>query len=110
MRNQPLYILTEDLNFFYKLKNELDKYKIHFQILDLDSKIPETPSTILTTSNDYNKPENIKVGGTINREFIVKNCSWAKHAQELYQIYNKIIIKEKKSSKMYVGNFFFIKI
>jgi hypothetical protein len=55
LRNQPLYILTEDLNFFYLLKRELDKYKIHFQILDLDSKIPEIPSIILTTSNDYNK-------------------------------------------------------
>jgi len=55
LRNQPLYILTEDLNFFYLLKSELDKYKIHFQILDLDSKIPEIPSIILTTSNDYNK-------------------------------------------------------
>ena len=55
MRNQPLYILTEDLNFFYLLKNELDKYKIHFQILEVDSKIPEIPSIILTTSNDYNK-------------------------------------------------------
>ena len=55
MRNQPLYILTEDLNFFYLLKRELDKYKIHFQILDLDSKIPEIPSIIVTTSNDYIK-------------------------------------------------------
>ena len=55
MRNQPLYILTEDLNFFYLLRSELDKYKIHFQILELDSKIPEIPSIILTTSNDYNK-------------------------------------------------------
>jgi hypothetical protein len=55
LRNQPIYILTEDLNFFYILKNELDKYQIHFQILDLDSKIPEIPSIILTTSNDYKK-------------------------------------------------------
>jgi len=55
LRNQPLYILTEDLNFFYLLRSELDKYKIHFQILELDSKIPEIPSIILTTSNDYNK-------------------------------------------------------
>lgn len=55
MRNQPLYILTEDLNFFYLLKRALDKYKIHFQILNLDSKIPDIPSIILTTSNEYRK-------------------------------------------------------
>ena len=58
MRNQPLYILTEDLNFFYIIKSELDKYKIYFQVLNLDSKIPEIPSIILTTSNDYKKLEN----------------------------------------------------
>ena len=55
MRNQPLYILTEDLNFFYIIKNELDKYKIYFQILNLDSKIPDIPSIVLTTSNDFKK-------------------------------------------------------
>ncbi|MBY8980672.1 MAG: hypothetical protein KGD72_09790 [Candidatus Lokiarchaeota archaeon] len=55
MRNQPLYILTEDLNFFYLLKSELDKYKIHFQILEFGSKIPEIPSIVLTTSNEHKK-------------------------------------------------------
>ena len=55
MRNQPLYILTEDLNFFYKLRNELDKHNIKFQILNLDTKIPTTSSIILTTSDDINK-------------------------------------------------------
>ncbi|MBY9008839.1 MAG: hypothetical protein KGD74_03125 [Candidatus Lokiarchaeota archaeon] len=55
MRNQPLYILTEDLNFFYLLKSELDKNNIHFKILDLDSKIPKIPSIILTTTSDYKK-------------------------------------------------------
>jgi len=58
LRNQPLYILTEDLNFFFLLKSELDKYKIPFQILDLDSKIPKIPSIILTTSSDYKKLTN----------------------------------------------------
>jgi len=55
LRNQPLYILTEDLNFFYIIKSELDKYKIYFQILNLDSKTPDIPSIILTTSNDFKK-------------------------------------------------------
>ena len=55
MRNQPLYILTEDLNFFYMLKNKLDKHKIKFQILNLDAKIPNLSSIILTTFEDVNK-------------------------------------------------------
>ena len=55
MRNQPIYILTEDLNFFYMLKSELDKHKIKFQILNLDAKIPAISSIILTTFEDINK-------------------------------------------------------
>ena len=55
MRNQPLYILTEDLNFFYILKKELDKHNIKFQILNLDAKIPKISSIILTTSEDIDK-------------------------------------------------------
>jgi len=55
LRNQPIYILTEDLNFFYILKNELDKHKIKFQILNLDAKIPNLSSIILTTFEDVNK-------------------------------------------------------
>lgn len=57
MRNQPLYILTEDLNFFYILKNDLDKHNIKFQILNLDAKIPTISSIILTTSEDIDKLE-----------------------------------------------------
>jgi len=55
LRNQPLYILTEDLNFFYMLKNELDKHYIEFQILNLDAKIPTLSSIILTTTEDIDK-------------------------------------------------------
>ncbi len=76
MRNQPLYILTEDLYFFYLLKSELDKYKIHFQILDLDSKIPEIPSIILTTSNDYKKLGN---KNRVNYLVYSKNIDFGKY-------------------------------
>ncbi|MFX0075441.1 MAG: hypothetical protein ACFE96_08365 [Candidatus Hermodarchaeota archaeon] len=57
MRNQPLYILTEDLNFFYMLKRELDKHNVEFQILNLDAKLPTLSSIILTTSEDFEKIE-----------------------------------------------------
>ncbi len=76
MRNQPLYILTEDLNFFYIIKSELDKYKIHFQILDLDSKIPDIPSIILTTSNDYQKLGN---KNRVNYLVYSKNIDFGKY-------------------------------
>jgi len=76
LRNQPLYILTEDLNFFYIIKNELDKYKIHFQILNLGSKIPDIPSIILTTSNDYKKSEN---KNRVNYLVYSKNIDFGKY-------------------------------
>jgi hypothetical protein len=76
LRNQPLYILTEDLNFFYIIKSELDKYKIHFQILNLDSKIPDIPSIILTTSNDYKKHGN---KNRVNYLVYSKNVDFSKY-------------------------------
>jgi len=76
LRNQPLYILTEDLNFFYLIKCELDKYRIHFQILDLDSRIPEIPSIILTTSNDYKKLGN---KNRVNYLIYTKNIDFGKY-------------------------------
>jgi hypothetical protein len=76
LRNQPLYILTEDLNFFYIIKSELDKYKIHFQILNLDSKIPDIPSIILTTSNDYKKHGN---KNRVNYLVYSKNIDFGKY-------------------------------
>ena len=36
----------------------------------------------------YNNPEEIEIGGEINRNFVVKTFSWDKHAKELYHIYN----------------------
>jgi len=76
LRNQPLYILTEDLNFFYLLKSELDKYKIHFKILELDSKIPEIPSIILTTSIDH-----IKLGNKNRVNYLIysKNIDFGRY-------------------------------
>lgn len=55
MSKIPLYILTENLKFFYRLKNGLDKYHLKFQILSNLSKIPKIPSIILTTSNEISQ-------------------------------------------------------
>ena len=76
MRNRSLYILTEDLIFFYMLKNALDKYKIEFQILNLDAKIPTLSSLILTTSEDFDK---LEVRSRDNYLVYVKNCNFDKY-------------------------------
>lgn len=84
MRNQPLYILTEDLNFFYILKNELDKHNIKFQILNLDAKIPSPSSIILTTSEDIDK---LKVSNHKNHLVYSKNYDFEKYIIKVIAAY-----------------------
>ena len=55
MRNKPLYILTENLNFFYKINKRLIEKKIKAEILNPGNKIPNAPSIILTTRNEFEK-------------------------------------------------------
>lgn len=55
MKKNFLYILTENLNFFYKLNKILTEKKISFKVLTLGSKIPNIASLILTTSDDIGK-------------------------------------------------------
>jgi len=50
LRNSPLYILTEDLSFFYRINKELNKLKIPFKILNLNKIITRHSNLILTTS------------------------------------------------------------
>ena len=59
MRNKPIYILTEDLNFFYRINNALNNKKLNFKILSLHDKIPNIPSIILTTFEELDR---IKLG------------------------------------------------
>ncbi len=37
-----------------------------------------------------NNPEEIKIGGKINRKFILNNFNWDSHAKKLYSIYKKL--------------------
>ncbi|MBY9014141.1 MAG: hypothetical protein KGD68_00475 [Candidatus Lokiarchaeota archaeon] len=55
MRNQPLYILTENLNFFYIINERLIEKRIKAEILNPGNKIPNTPSIILTTRDEFEK-------------------------------------------------------
>ena len=55
MRNKPLYILTENLNFFYKINKRLIEKRIKAKILNPGNKIPNAPSIILTTRDEFEK-------------------------------------------------------
>lgn len=55
LRNSPLYILTEDLSFFFRINKELNKVRIPFKILNLNKVIPRAPSIILTTFKEVEK-------------------------------------------------------
>ncbi|MHA1438757.1 MAG: hypothetical protein ACTSPD_14395 [Promethearchaeota archaeon] len=54
MRNN-IFVLTENLNFFYCLNRELKHLNIIFKVLNIGGKIPELPFLILTTSEELKK-------------------------------------------------------
>ncbi|MFW9781938.1 MAG: hypothetical protein ACFFFB_06610 [Candidatus Heimdallarchaeota archaeon] len=55
MRKLPLYIFTEDLNFFYRLNKALKEKNIPFKISNIPNKIPNFPSIILTTVKELDR-------------------------------------------------------
>ena len=55
MRKKPIYILTDDLNFFYRVNKLLNNKKLNFKILNFWDKIPNIPSIILTTSQELDR-------------------------------------------------------
>jgi len=57
LRLKPIYILTENLNFFYKIINGLKDKRVQFRILTFWDKIPNIPSVILTTSKESSQIE-----------------------------------------------------
>ena len=58
MKNKTLYVLTEDLSFFYNLNKELNNLKIKFKILNFDWKIPNISCIIITTNKEYERIKN----------------------------------------------------
>lgn len=58
-----LYVLTENLNFFYKLNKELNRFHIPFNILSLKNKFPTFPSIILTTLEEVKNREHFQKKG-----------------------------------------------
>jgi len=58
-------VLTENLNFFYRLNKELNHLNIEFKILSRSSKVPDISSLLLTTSGEIknfrNNYKNLKI-------------------------------------------------
>ncbi|TFF95467.1 MAG: hypothetical protein EU544_02710 [Promethearchaeota archaeon] len=54
MRN-IIFLLTEDLNFFYRINKELKSLGIKFKIRNFRDKIPNFPSIIITTTKEIDK-------------------------------------------------------
>lgn len=56
-----IFVLTDDLNFFYRLNKELQHLKIKFKVLSIVNKIPNIPNSIvLSTSKEMIKFENVE--------------------------------------------------
>ena len=63
MRKLPLYIFTEDLNFFYRVKKSLDDKRLRLRVLPIRNKLPRTSSIVITTVNEI---ENIGFASETN--------------------------------------------
>lgn len=57
-------MLTNRLDFFYKLNRELKKLKLKFKILNFSSKIPDNDAVILTTQEEMYRIAQKKKGNT----------------------------------------------
>ncbi|MFX0043079.1 MAG: hypothetical protein ACFE8L_09215 [Candidatus Hodarchaeota archaeon] len=67
MRNKVLYVYTENLNFFYRINNELNRLNIKSKILNIGAKLPFHSSVILTTSEDLQQFKN----SNKNKNFLI---------------------------------------
>ncbi len=52
---KKIYVLTEDLSFFFQLNKELNHRNISFKILNIGNKIPEFNALLLTTCEELVK-------------------------------------------------------
>jgi hypothetical protein len=96
LRLKPIYILTENLNFFYKINKGLKEKRIQFRILSFWDKLPNISSVILTTSKESskidiaNKDINLLeyVDGDDINQYIIKVLAINKLG---YQYYDKLL-------------------
>ncbi|MFX0105724.1 MAG: hypothetical protein ACFE75_09550 [Candidatus Hodarchaeota archaeon] len=52
---KKIFVLTEDMSFFFRLNKELTYRNISFKILNIRNKIPEFGALILTTCEEFDK-------------------------------------------------------
>lgn len=50
-----IFLLSEDLNFFYRINKELERLNIRFKILNIWNILPKIQSIIITTSKEIKK-------------------------------------------------------
>lgn len=112
-----MYILTENLNFFYKLNKIFTEKKISFKVLTLGSKIPSIASLILTTSEEIRKFEtknnNVKFliysPETIFDEYILRVL--AAYRIEYKEYYSKLTFSIDPGKKIglmvFLDNYYF---
>lgn len=117
MKKKFLYILTENLNFFYKLNKIFTEKKISFKVLTLGSKIPSIASLILTTSEEIRKFEtknnNVKFliysPETIFDEYILRVL--AAYRIEYKEYYSKLTFSIDPGKKIglmvFLDNYYF---
>ena len=87
-------MLTEDLNFFYRLNKELQRLQIKFKVLNTKTKIPNIPSsTILTTFKEMINFENVD-------RLKYKILSYAKE-ENFEQFIVKVLAVKKIGNKNY---------
>ena len=89
-----IFVLTEDLNFFYRLNKEFERLQLKFKVLNIGDKIPNIHnSIILSTVKEMKKFENVDgIKGKI--------LSYAKE-DDFEQYIVKILAVNKIGNKIY---------
>jgi len=91
LRKLPLYIFTENLNFFFRLNKALKEKKIQFKILNIGKKLPNTPSLILTTSKELNRVESVN-----NKAIILAYSDTQKFENYLLEVFSSYRVGYKE--------------
>ncbi len=94
-------MLTEDLNFFYRLNKELERLQIKFDVLNIRTKIPDIPnSIILTTLKEMSNFENV--------DRVKDKILSYSNEEDFEQYIVKVLAKKKIGNRNYSGLVFSI--
>lgn len=91
---RSIYILSEDLNFFFRVNKELKNRNIKSRILNIGKEIPDIPkSVILITENELPKYKNYE---TVQEKLLVFNRG---------ESFDKYMIKLMAAHKVSINNY-----